>query len=77
MKLNPWKTCILQTMTYLLTKIFNRLVGSISAARVSGPVEFQRLISQTGAESYGQTGNKNLQLVLLRNELKNNFVQVA
>ena len=57
---------------YLLTKtIFNRLVASISAAP-SGPVWFHRLISQNGAESYCQTGNENLQLVLLRNELKNN-----
>lgn len=57
---------------YLLTKtILNRLVASISAAP-SGPVWFHRLISQNGAESYGQTGNENLQLVLLRNELKNN-----
>ena len=53
---------------YLLTKMFNKPVGSISAA-LSGPVEFQRFISQTGAESYGQTGNKKQ----LRNELKNNF----
>lgn len=59
-------------MTYLRTKtLFNSLVGSISAAP-SGPVWFHRLISQNGAENYGQTGNENLQLVLLRNELKNN-----